>query len=308
MSSLIFNKVVIYGYKLYQGELSNIFNGFYRAFKYLRYNTYWYDDEDNLNGIDFTNTLFLVEGCQDSNIPIRNDCTYILYNCNDSKYDTLPMINILRLNVYAKDVLNKSDITSKTFFPTIYYIINQCKIYIPWATPLLPPEIQKNMEDLVERPILVKDQACYIGTICQNIQNINKVSQTCKKNNIEHVCKNGKMSIDDYGILLKSSKYPIALVDDWEKTNNYISHKVFEHISWCGYSITNSLQTYNILNQKICYDDDPSNLITVAIPYVENLTLLEKLNLMQLVKDNHTYVSRIRIILQVIFKIRKQFT
>jgi len=302
-----FNKVVLYGHKLYQGEFSQIYCGFYRAFTYLKFSTYWYDDEDNLTDIDFTNTLFFSEGNVDSNIPIRNDCSYVLLNCDDSKYNTLPMINVLRLNIYTKDVPNKSNVQVLPQCPCIAYIISECKLYMPWATPLLPTEIKANMDELINNPVQQFNQACYIGTIKCNILSVNKVARACKENGIDHVCKNNNTVLEDSINIIKQSKYPINIVTQWENDNDYISQKVFEHISCCGYSITNSQKTCEFLDHDICYDSDVSNLISVAIPYVQNLTLFEKIKRMELIKDKHTYVSRIRTILKTLVKIRKYF-
>jgi hypothetical protein len=43
-------KVVIWGYKLYKHSHSFINYGFYRAFDYLGYNTWWLSDEDDVSG------------------------------------------------------------------------------------------------------------------------------------------------------------------------------------------------------------------------------------------------------------------
>ena len=47
-------KVVIWGHKLYSHTHSFIHSGFFKAFKHLGYDTYWFDNNDNIKDFDFT--------------------------------------------------------------------------------------------------------------------------------------------------------------------------------------------------------------------------------------------------------------
>src|SRR5690242_2068942 len=78
--SLPIKQVVIWGHKLHSHTHSYIHEGFYRGFLHLGYKTVWLDDTDDLSGIDFTQTLFITEGQVEKNLPVRNDCFYILHN------------------------------------------------------------------------------------------------------------------------------------------------------------------------------------------------------------------------------------
>ena len=51
------DKVIIWGHFLHSHTHSYIHNGFYEAFKYMGYNTYWFDDNSNIEGFDFSNYL-----------------------------------------------------------------------------------------------------------------------------------------------------------------------------------------------------------------------------------------------------------
>lgn len=74
-------KVVLWGHKLHSHTHSYIHWGFERAFKYLGYETYWFDGGDNVSNFDFSGSLFITEGQVDQAIPLRDDCLYILHNC-----------------------------------------------------------------------------------------------------------------------------------------------------------------------------------------------------------------------------------
>lgn len=81
-----FTKVVIWGHKLHSHTHSYIHQRFYRAFQYMKYIIYWFDDTDDVSNFDFSNTLFITEGQVDKNIPMRNDCYYMLHNVDQEKY------------------------------------------------------------------------------------------------------------------------------------------------------------------------------------------------------------------------------
>lgn len=83
-------QVVLWGHKLHSHTHSYIHGAFVKAFEYKGYKTLWLDNNDNINNIDFNNSLFITEGQVDKNIPIRNDCYYVLHNCDGSKYANIP--------------------------------------------------------------------------------------------------------------------------------------------------------------------------------------------------------------------------
>ena len=142
-------QVVIWGHKLHSHTHSYIHNAFFIAFKHLGYKTIWLDENDNISNIDFSNTLFLTEGSTDTNIPIRNDCYYVLHNCECNKYNILEKKRVLIIQVFTTDVFFGRTIEKIDDF--IYYtpiINNQYSIlYMPWATDLLPEQIQNNIDE-----------------------------------------------------------------------------------------------------------------------------------------------------------------
>ena len=63
-------KVVIWGFPLHSHTHSYIHYGWYKGFKHLGYDTYWFDDTNYPSDFDYSNCLFLTEGYADNNIPI----------------------------------------------------------------------------------------------------------------------------------------------------------------------------------------------------------------------------------------------
>ena len=75
------NKVIIWGHKLHDHTHSYIHNGFYIAFKHLKFETYWFDEEGNNNysdkEVDFNNALYITHGKESKNLPLNNTSFYI---------------------------------------------------------------------------------------------------------------------------------------------------------------------------------------------------------------------------------------
>src|SRR5580700_7720749 len=101
-----FEKVVIWGHKLHSHTHSYVHQGFFTAFKHLGYPTYWFDDTDAVSDFDWTDTLFITEGQVDKKIPLRMDCHYMLHNCIDPKYRTLPRKNYFNFQVFTDSIFS----------------------------------------------------------------------------------------------------------------------------------------------------------------------------------------------------------
>ena len=132
-------KVVIWGHLLHSHTHSYIHYAFYKAFKYLGYETHWIDSVADIGSLDLTDALFIVEGQVDGNIPILKGAKYLLHNCDSSKYEAAGA-DFKVLQVYSHDVLSR-DVEK----------INECEyfepasktLYQPWATDLLPHEFEE---------------------------------------------------------------------------------------------------------------------------------------------------------------------
>src|ERR1019366_2022421 len=107
-------KIVLWGWKddINVGNTVHyIFQAFFKAFKHLGYNVSWFDDNNIPSDFDFSNSLFLTEGQVDKRIPLRDDCYYVLHNCDPGPYRSIIEKNrCCNMQVYTNDVL-KWDIT-----------------------------------------------------------------------------------------------------------------------------------------------------------------------------------------------------
>jgi hypothetical protein len=295
---LPFKQVVVWGHKLHSHTHSYIHYGFVKAFKYLGYPTYWLDNKDDISTMDFSETLFVTEGQVDQKIPIKNDCFYILHNCKLERYkDLFESGRVIIMQVYTHDVLTRN---VKKIDECMYSDIENKTLYMPWATDLLPYEIDAIKSDL---PAVKKDfVARFIGTCWGgtygNIDKIDQFRRACDEYGIPFEITGGWqscMNIDpERNVdLIKNAYLAPVLVGQWQCENGYIPCRIFKNISYGQFGITNSETVYKLFNKKIVYNPDSYKLFYDAIEYAKNLDIKALYEQMDFVKNKHTYLNRI---------------
>lgn len=292
-----FNKVIIWGHKLHSHTHSYIHYAFHKAFKHLGYKTYWLDNKDNIKDFDFSNSLFLTEGQVDQNIPVREDCFYILHNCNMQKYKKIfDAGNCIILQVYTNDCLQRNDYQLKKCF---HVDVKNKVIYMPWATDLLPHEIDE-IKNQIEKE-KKENFGCYIGSISgvgqvNNRNNIGGFVKACKDNGIEFKTYESISPEENIRLVRKSLVSP-AIQGAWQCEKGYIPCRIFKNISYGAIGITNSKTVYELFDNKILFDTDTYKLGQKAVKKMSNFDKQELFELMDFVKENHTYINRINYLL-----------
>jgi hypothetical protein len=291
---MIIKKIIIWGHKLHSHTHSYIHYGFYKAFLYLGYKTLWLDTTDNITQINFENTLFITEGNVDTNIPIREDCYYVLHNCTSNKYDSIPAIHKICLQVYTHDVIHSHGGKKIDGFEGCYYTDN-C-LYIIWATDLLPEEIDRNIEKVKNNEMKPNYEINFIGMPTEEWQ---KVEQFCKRTNIKYHQYGGFQSNVDYKEnmrLIQRSILAPAIQTKWQVENGYIPCRIFKNISYGKMGITNNPTVYHLFQQQIIYHPELNSLLLSGLHF-EKLAPEKKIPIlvknMEYVRDNHTYINRI---------------
>lgn len=323
-SSLPFNKVVIWGHKLHSHTHSYIHWGFYRAFKHLGYDTYWFDNSDNVKDFDFSNSLFLTEHQVDQKIPIRDDCFYILHNCYLLHYERhkkqFKKGRCISLQVYRHEYIDKKAPKiqaqlSKTlsngkkyfYYDTnnnikldeyTYYNLKDKIIYMPWATDLLPHEIEQIQKNLPQVNNSRKKIINYIGS---DITDLKKFKKACLENNIKFNRLGGfnkkNLSMQENINKIQESYLAPAIQRRYQVKQGYIPCRIFKNISYGHIGATNSKTVYELFNKKIIYNSDPYQLFYDMQKKVSNFDIQEQLELMDFVKEKHTYINRIKTLL-----------
>lgn len=295
--SASFNKVIIWGHKLHSHTHSYIHYAFYKTFKYLGYDTHWFDNSDDVRTFDFVNSLFITEGQVDQNIPLREDCRYILHNCDQKKYKELFDKNCcIILQVYSHDVLARKVIKKED---CIYYQPDDKIIYMPWATDLIPHEIDQVKEELLTRQH--KNKAVYwIGTtgggFHGNDNQIDPFARACYQSGIQFI-KTGGLDAGDNKNLIKNSYMAPAIQGKWQCDVGYIPCRIFKNISYGQMGITNSKTVYELFKGKIVYNENTYKLFFDAQKRIKSMDTKELFELMDFVKEKHTYINRIATLL-----------
>lgn len=295
-----FDKVVIWGHPLYSHTHSYIHERFYRAFQHMGYSTFWFDGSEANTEFDFSNTLFLTEGQVDQHIPIREDCLYMIHNCQQEKYQNLiKKGRCLIFQVYTDDVLMQPNLVK--IDKCIYYDIPNRIVFMPWASDYLPHEIQKMKQQL---PIAKENVVHWIGTIGGGIygneNSIKAFMQACLENQIDFIPNNPwvkGLDREECTRRISTAYFAPTIVGDWQKEYGYIPCRIFITICCGQMGITNSYRTYELFDKKIVYNPDCHQLFYDAKTRRDAWTLADQLSLMDEVENKHTYINRINTLL-----------
>lgn len=228
-------KIIIWGFYPENGVLKNtisyVWNSFYNAFKHLGYEVYWFPNEKN-EDFDFSNCIFIAEAYDDSEIPLNKTSTYFVHCAyNPAKYigkvgKFIDMrYNLKKIDhpnyVYELDKEHTELIDRGCYYePSTNKVVNFKngrvdyqiedfdKVYIGWATNLMPNEI--NEEDVYYPR---SNKVYFLGSISNdgkyaNIPLIEEFARECQKNGIQFLLNNfsaNQLTEEDYIKLCKES-------------------------------------------------------------------------------------------------------
>jgi len=266
----------------------------------------WLDStEYNANTLQNTDGfLFLVEGSQDNFIPINTKAFYILHNCEKSKYSVIEENHKLVLQVFTNDVFTRDIIRVKNNLYE-YWQKSENTLYMPWATDILPNEIDENIKN-VKAGLIPKqhNRALFLGTIWDGIHgNINEIKKFfigCQQINlpfevIRTTTMNQNESIEQHQRAIMTP----TIVGTWQKEKGYIPCRIFKTISYGQLGVTNSKTAYEVVNKYGIYTEHENELPNMAMEKINDVSL--RIDAMRYVRDNHTYINRIESI-QYIFQ------
>ena len=93
-----------------------------------------------------------------------------------------------------------------------------------------------------------------------------------------------------------------AIQGAWQCVNGYIPCRIFKNISYGQWGITNNRVVYDLFKGKVIYNSDTYQLFYDAKHYIDNAPISELYELMDFVKNNHTYINRIETLLNFMEK------
>jgi len=316
-------KIVIWGHPLYSHTHSYVHQGYYKGFKSLGHEVYWFHDDDYPEDFDFSDTLFIGEGFADKKIPINDTSTYfIMYLPDPRKYDGAKRLVDVRLTAvnfkdhiiewsFDKDVYQSKG-PSVWFKPKTDEIIRMKNDYIDveipdydkmcisWASDLLPEEI--NFDDMY----MERENAIYFcGTIsahgvCENWSNWEPFIEQCSENGIDFHCNDvwsNPLSFDEVRRQAQKSILGADIRSKEHVKQRLVTCRVFKNVSYGHMGMTNSEQIYQEMDGNCIYNPDPAALFHDGMANRENYNLIRQG--MQYVKENHTYINRCKSVLQI---------
>ena len=316
-----YSKVIIWGHPLYSHTHSYVHDAYYKAFKSMGYNVYWFHDGDYPEDFDYTNCLFIGEGFADKKIPINSTSCYLIMYCpSPIKYQEAGRyIDVRMAAVNFKDHIQEYSLDKKNAIklgPSCYFepktpnkvrvkndyvdyeIDDYDKFYISWATNLLPIEfnnndIYLNRENLIYYSGSISDQG-----VCENYSNFSPFVNACRTNGINFIHNDpwsNPLSTDE---VIRRSKLSILGIDirgPQHLKQKLLTCRVFKNISHGHLGLTNSEEIYNEMDGNCIYNKDTYQLFYDGIANKENYKLIS--NGMKFVKENHTYINRINSLL-----------
>lgn len=326
-------KVIIWGYPLHSHTHSYVHYGWYKTFKHLGYDTYWFDDKHFPNGFDFTNCLFITEGYADNNIPLHSsniycvhvgrnpykylkagarfiDIRYNVTDINDCNYNyklaEKELEEISPVTLYEK---NASTLDLNVQFQKGNMLMYEA-VYMCWATDLLPDEI--NLDDryiIPETPPVTY----FLGSIgAGNVNEINKLIKGCDKYNIKCILNDpwkNPLDFDTAKFLVQKSVIAPDIRGSGDpskphetgtqhKRIGYIPCRLFKNISYGKVGASNCKRLHDLFGDMILYEENEEELVKLCLDKAKDYDFIKKQ--MQWVQENHTYINRVNDLLKVI--------
>jgi len=294
-------QVVIWGHQ-HPGHTHHwIHYAYHRTFKHLGFNTLWLSDAPHPE-VNFSNSLFFAHGLEEKHLPQRDDCRYILHNVETRKYQ--PLLDNGRaiiLQVYTHDCLERDVVEIDDL---TYLDFGKKVVYMPWATDLLPHEIDEQKVRIANEEIAKERTVHYVGSvgrsgpndIFENATPVEAFKRGCTKQGISFKLHRHIPAEQNKTLVQRSIMAP-AIQSKWQCEKGYIPCRILKNISYGHMGVTNSETVYKLLKGKVVYNADPEQLAVDALTRIGNMDQKELFALMDLVRDKHTYVHRINVLL-----------
>lgn len=295
-------KIIIWGYPLHTHTHSYTHNAFYKAFKALGHEVYWFHDQEFPIDFNYDNCVFLTEGFADKNIPIRKTSTYYVHVCvNPAKYlgNVKRLIDVRYLqesmdNDNYEFVLNRSNCTELD--AGVLYDKNSKDydiVYTAWGTDLLPEEIDLTWADIT------RDNTYYfIGSLSPggrfaNAHLIEEFAGYCKEVGVNYIHINpwsNPVEDNENRKLIQKSFMSPDFRNETHKKWGYIGCRLIKSISYGQIGITNSEINAKFIDDSVIYKESVRELFDEGLKCRDNKDIIK--HQMSIVKSKHTFVHR----------------
>jgi len=283
------SKIIIWGHKLHSHTHSYIHNSYFKAFKALGYEVFWFDCTDDVSGFDFSNCIFFTEDQVKQGMPLRNDCKYVSHHIQPSFFSGID--SVLNLGNYIVDVEKYEKIKDQTYFDSKTKTLYQC-----WATDLLPDEIDEN--DFCQFDSS-KKHINYVGSLYdEGLEFAQEFGSIAHEQGKELRLYRGVSDEDNRSLIRDSYICP-----DFRNYHHikvgYIPCRIFKTISYGQIVGTNSINVKRVFGDYVVFGSDPKQLYENMVEsfYNKKINMTEAISF---IKNNHTYINRANTILKLL--------
>lgn len=324
-----YKKIIVWGAKQDTGHTHAFIHGaIVRAAKAMGIETYWLDNRDNVTEEFFNDAIVITEqwlafqNGYSNNLPLnKTSCYLVHYLGNKGNVEGNPgaemylgkVGKLIDFRFTAEHGWGVNGEIDKNYAYTFdkknyeafndvsYYEANSFdydRFYSIWATDLLPEEM--NFED---RFIRLKPRAFFCGTIRQdNAPMFENFVKKCQEHNIPFLYNTpfqNPLSTEDVRKAVVESLLPLDCRPANHLANGYIACRTIKNVSYGALGMTNSKSIYDFFEGEIAYAADSGDLFDVAMemqndPKTKDLIL----NQMKRIKDQHTYINRVKDIIK----------
>ena len=314
--------IVLWGHLLHSHSQSYTYEGFRRAGESMGYEVIWLDDVATDEGIR-PGAIFITEGQVDKNIPMRDDCFYVLHNCKTNRYLSagVPAKNILSLEVSW--VLGQPQLLAQAQWTNSYsFVIPKGKdgtdiLYQPWATNLLPEEIIP--DDVIWPPR--GEKIVFIGSYNDggsrpefgNKKRLDAFALEAHKDGTELLVggmyatkpqlgslhDNPRIETSEATGLVKGAFMAPAIQGGWQTEYGCLTCRIFKNISYGQMGITNSPKVKEVFGELVVFNENCAELYWDAKRALEDGKDM-MMRAMDDVRNKHTYVQRLEAILEML--------
>jgi hypothetical protein len=262
------NKIIIWGHKNNGHTHGHIHSSYFKAFKYMGYETYWFDENEDVGGFNFDNCIFLTEDQVQHNIPLNKTCKYILHHTKLDKYieHGLDYINLANYLKWCDDGIDNAYNIGNSLVKIgecCYWDEKTKTIHQPWATDLTPDEIDLN-NAMNYNP--QQNKIYFIGSSHDNRNQINQFAGAAMAAGKEFIV--GKTNTDRENFnAVRESFISVDIRGDWHIECGYLPCRIFKNISYGRITGTNSEHVKKILGDHVIYD---SNLESLYFKIIES--------------------------------------
>lgn len=288
---MVVTNVVVWGHKLYSHTHSYIHGAFVKGFRHLGYPTRWMDSSDDCSTIS-ENTLFVTEGQVDGGIPIRADCYYVLHNCAPDKYVKVPSTRKMMIQVFTHACRSGKPLGNGCYE-------DGDVLHMPWATDLLPSEIDDEIERFDSHADAVLPVIHFVGMMTEPWSRVQGWCTNGVTFRSVGGFSNKRVSFEENKLLIQQSVLAPAVQDSWQVEHGYIPCRIFKNISYGKMGMTNNPAVQELFGNRLLYSSDIHTLLNMGLEFTKLPLSQQKeklIPLMEYVRDNHTYLNRIDLI------------